>query len=219
MSFSSAIHRTAIAVALGLSALSASATTAAPALSAPAQDLLHWISMGADNQGLPFVILDKRAARLWVFDGRHRLMADTAVLLGAAEGDTSAPDIGTRPLSRIASHERTTPAGRFLLEPGENLKGEDILWIDYDAAVSMHRVRSAHAGERRLERLATPTAADNRISYGCVNVPATFYDRELHPRFARGRGLAYVLPERLSLSEAFPRFKPSQGEAAPPPPR
>jgi hypothetical protein len=219
MSISFALQRAGIGLALGLSALCASATATAQSLSAPAQDLLHWISRGADNQGLPFVILDKRAARLWVFDGRHRLVADTAVLLGAAEGDTSAPDIGTRPLSRIAPHERTTPAGRFLLEPGENLKGEDILWIDYDSAVSMHRVRSAHASERRLERLATPTAADNRISYGCVNVPAIFYDRELHPRFARGKGLAYVLPEQFSLSEAFPGFRPSQGEAAPPPPR
>lgn len=231
MTFSSALHRAGTGLAFGLSALAASATTMTPpgsrdaaapqALSAPAQDLLHWISSAADNQGRPFVILDKRAARLWVFDGTQRLVADTAVLLGAAVGDTSAPDIGTRPLSRIAAHERTTPAGRFVLESGENLKGEDILWIDYDAAVSMHRVRSAHAGERRLERLATPTAADNRISYGCVNVPATFYDRELHPRFARGRGLglAYVLPEQRSLSAVFPRWQPSKGETAPPPPR
>jgi hypothetical protein len=141
------------------------------------------------------------------------------VLLGSALGDTSAPDIGTRPLSRIAPHERTTPAGRFVLEPGENHKGEDIFWIDYDAAVSLHRVRSAHAGERRLERLATPTEADNRISYGCVNVPTAFYDRELHPRFSRTPGLVYVLPDRQALHEAFPRFTPGKGAASPPPPR
>ncbi len=207
---------------IGAQAAHAASPAALPppqALSAPAKDLLQGIARHADNQGQPFVVLDKREARLWVFDGERRLVADSPVLLGAAVGDTSAPDIGTRPLSRIAPHERTTPAGRFVIEPGENHKGEDILWIDYDAAVSMHRVRSANAGERRLERLATPTASDNRISYGCVNVPAAFYDRELHPRFARGKGLAYVLPEQLSLDQSFPRLKPGKGETPAPPVR
>lgn len=195
---------------------------AAPGLSEPAQQLLQWIERESDNQNRPFVLIDKPRARLWVFDGQRRALADAPVLLGSALGDTSAPDIGTRPLSRIAPHERTTPAGRFALEPGENLKGEDIFWIDYDAAVSLHRVRSAHAGERRLERLATPTVADNRISYGCVNVPAAFYDRELQPRFSRAPGLVYVLPDTQALHEAFPRFTPQasgKGAASPPPPR
>lgn len=209
-------HLLAAALALALQAAPASATQG---LSDAANNLLQWIARGADNQGQPFVILDKREARLWVFDGQARLLTDSPVLLGSAVGDTSAPDIGTRPLSRIAPHERTTPAGRFVIEPGENHKGEDILWIDYDAAVSMHRVRSAHAGERRLERLASPTPQDNRISYGCVNVPAAFYDRELRPRFTTARGLAYVLPERLGLAEAFPGWRAAQGQAQRPAPR
>lgn len=188
-------------------------------LSGPADHLRQWIVRDADNQGMPFVILDKRAARLWLFDGEGRFVTDSAVLLGSAVGDTSAPDIGTRPLARIEAHERTTPAGRFVIEPGENLKGEDILWIDYHAAVSMHRVRSAHPGERRLERLASATPRDNRISYGCVNVPVAFYERELRPRFAKRRGLAYVLPEQLGLQEAFPRFKRARWETPAPPPR
>jgi len=203
----------------------AAAAHAAPGLSESAQQLLQWIERESDNQNRPFVLIDKPQARLWVFDGQRRALADAPVLLGSALGDTSAPDIGTRPLSRIAPHERTTPAGRFVLEPGENHKGEDIFWIDYEAAVSLHRVRSAHAGERRLERLATPTVADNRISYGCVNVPTAFYDRELHPRFSRAPGLVYVLPDQQALHEAFPRFTrgtpgtPAKGAASPPPPR
>ena len=208
-----------IATLFGAAPGGASASSASAELSAPAHTLLQWIARDADNQGRPFIVIDKRQARLWVFDGQRRLLADAPVLLDSATGDTSAPDIGTRPLSRIQDHERTTPAGRFPLEPGENLKGTDIFWIDYDAAVSLHRVRSAHAGERRLERLASPTADDNRISYGCVNVPAAFYDRELRPRFSRGQGFAYVLPERLSLAEAFPTLTRGAGEAGPAPQR
>jgi hypothetical protein len=63
------------------------------------------------------------------------------VLLGLARGDVSVPGIGERKISDINPHERTTPAGRFISEPGRNLSGEDIVWVDYDAAVSMHRVR------------------------------------------------------------------------------
>ena len=45
--------------------------------------------------------------------------------------------------------------------------------------------------------------ADNRITYGCVNVPARFYDRYLAPVFGRQRGVVYVLPEQRSLGEVF----------------
>ncbi len=38
----------------------------AQALSVPASRVLQWIVRDADNQGMPFVILDKREARLWL---------------------------------------------------------------------------------------------------------------------------------------------------------
>jgi len=78
-----------------------------------------------------------------------------------------------------------------------------VVWIDYDAAVSMHRVRATVASERRLARLASPSAADNRISYGCINVPASFYDSVVWPAFSVAPGIAYVLPDRKSLREVF----------------
>ena len=123
------------------------------------------------------------------------------MLLGLAHGDDSVPGIGERQMSEIRPEERTTPAGRFVSEPGRNLQGEDIVWIDYDAAVSMHRVRATNPAERRLERLASPGVDDNRISYGCINVPADFYDAHLKPVLgARARrGLC-------AARDACPRF-------------
>lgn len=100
-------------------------------------------------------------------------------------------------------HERTTPAGRFLAERGHNLQGEDVVWVDYDAAVSMHRVRTTNSGERRLQRLATPTTGDNRISYGCINVPVVFYETIIRPIFAQHRAIVYVLPEVRSVQQVF----------------
>lgn len=139
-----------------------------------------------------------------MFDGTGNVLASTPVLLGLAVGDHTVPGIGDRPLSDIKPSERTTPAGRFELRAGRNADGEDVLWVDYDAAVSLHRVRPGSPGDRRLHRLLTPTVADNRISYGCINVPIAFYNRHLHPRFARQGGVAYLLPEKRALADVFP---------------
>src|SRR5690606_27750175 len=121
------------------------AASAPAGLSPQAQQVAHWVRATQDNQRLPYLLVDKRAARVHLFDAAGTLQASSAVLLGLARGDHTVPGIGERPLSAIAPHERTTPAGRFLSEPGQNLHGEDIVWIDYDAAVSLHRVRTGNA--------------------------------------------------------------------------
>ncbi|MCY1536051.1 hypothetical protein D9M68_714880 [compost metagenome] len=73
----------------------------------------------------------------------------------------------------------------------------------------MHRVRATNPSEQRLQRLASTTASDNRISYGCINVPAAFYDRYVKPMFAsRGRAV-YVLPAVASLDARFPFLRAS----------
>lgn len=110
-------------------------------------------------------------------------------------------------MAEIRPEERTTPAGRFEAEMGRNTQGEDILWVDYDAAVSLHRVRPTNPLERRLERLASKTPADNRISYGCINVPAAFYDAVVKPLFAARNGVVYVLPEIRPMREVFNMYE------------
>lgn len=168
-----------------------------------AREVADRVLASGDAQGLPFLIVDKRAATLYVFDTKGRLSGASPVLLGLARGDDSVPGIGERPMAGIRPHERTTPAGRFLAETGRNSHGEDVMWVDYDAAVSMHRVRATNPKERRLERLRTTTIDDNRISYGCINVPARFYDRYVVPAFSRGHAVVYVLPETRSVQDQF----------------
>jgi hypothetical protein len=165
--------------------------------------LLQWVRRSGDHGGSPFIVIDKRQARLWVFGARTELLDHTPVLLGLARGDLSVLGIGEREIGDIRPHERTTPAGRFVAEAGRNAQGEDIFWIDYDAAVSLHRVRASRAAERRLQRLASPTPDDNRISYGCINVPAAFYDSRIRPLFALRQGPVYVLPDTLPLRAVF----------------
>ncbi|MDR7333377.1 hypothetical protein [Roseateles asaccharophilus] len=169
-----------------------------------------WAVRKADNGDRSFVIVDKRRARIYVFAPDGRLVGDSPVLLGFASGDHTVAGIGDRPIDQVKPHERTTPAGRFQSAPGRNALNEDVVWVDYDAAVSMHRVRATNPKERRLERLASKTAADNRISWGCINVPVAFFDETVWPRIGKGRGVVYVLPERSALTAYFPDAAPSQ---------
>lgn len=193
-----------LAALLGMPQPSRAASPAVSTAAGPdVSRMTAWIRTTGNHQGLPFAIIDKKAAMLHVFDASGRLRGSSPVLLGLALGDDSVPGIGTRKMSDIRPDERTTPAGRFRSEPGRNLQGEDIVWIDYDAAVSMHRVRASNKADRRLQRLATPTAADNRISYGCVNVPAAFYDARLKPVFGVQPAVVYVLPETRSVGAVF----------------
>lgn len=165
-----------------------------------AAQLVEWIAHVQDHQGRPFFVVDKANATLYVFDRHARLQALSPVLLGAAVGDDSVPGIGNRPMDQILPSERTTPAGRFVAEVGKNASGEDVVWVDHAAAVSMHRLRSGTALERRAQRMVSPTVADNRISYGCINVPVPFYNRHVQAAFSGSTtATVYVLPETRSL--------------------
>ena len=84
-----------------------------------------------------------------------------------------------------------------------NARGEDVVWVDYDAAVSMHRVLTTNPAERRLERLATPTHEDNRVSYGCINLPKAFYEEVLAPTVRAHGAIIYVLPETRPAQQVF----------------
>ncbi|WP_425999796.1 L,D-transpeptidase [Caulobacter sp. DWR1-3-2b1] len=178
------------------------AAVVAPGASA-ASEVAAWVRKTADNQGLPFLIIDKVSAQVLAFDPQARQLGATPALLGLAHGDISPPGIGHRSLSAITPTERITPAGRFLASIGENLGGKSILWIDYDSALSLHPVVTTRAADRRLERLATAAPDDNRISYGCVNVPAEFYDKIVQPAFKGTVGVVYILPESQSLAQVF----------------
>jgi hypothetical protein len=167
------------------------------------RNVADWVVDSGDNSGMPFVIVDKIGAKVFVFDAEGQLRGASPALVGLARGDDSIPGIGDRQLSDVRPEERTTPAGRFVASLGYNLNGKDVLWVDYNGAVSLHRVVTNDPTERRLQRLATPTPLDNRISYGCINVPVKFFNDVVSPVFNGTNGIVYVLPETRSNSEIF----------------
>ena len=205
------LYLTAAGLALGLAFPQSSLASVLPrppdgrdaAVWSAAGEVTAWIRETADNQGLPFLIVDKVNAQVLAFDPEGRLLGTAPALLGLARGDVSPPGVGDRPLSAIGPGDRITPAGRFVASMGENLGGKGILWIDYAAALSLHAVITTRPADRRLQRLATATPRDNRISFGCVNVPVKFYEEVVQPAFNGTVGIVYILPESGPLADVF----------------
>jgi hypothetical protein len=174
-------------------------------LAAPsdAQQVIDWVQASRDNGGRPFMVVDKLSAEVFVFDAQGQLAGRTPVLIGSAKGDDSAPGIGERELRDIPPSERTTPAGRFVAKYGPASGQEKVLWVDWTTAVSMHPVATGNKRERRLQRLASATPDDNRITYGCINVPRDFYRAVVAPTVADGEAIVYILPEERTIREVF----------------
>lgn len=159
------------------------------------RDMADWVVSSKDNLNLPFAIVDKVNAKVYVFSEDGQLYGAAPVLLGIAKGDDASPGVGNMRLSQISPAKRTTPAGRFVTKMGRNAHGKEILWLDYENAISMHPVITSNPKERRAERLDTPTPLDNRISFGCINVPVNFFKDVIYSKFSDKSGIIYVLPE------------------------
>jgi hypothetical protein len=178
----------------------------APSMGPASPDVRYmadWVARSGDNAGMPYVIVDKVNATVFVMDADGRLAGAAPALLGIALGDGSAAGLGDRKMSAIRLDERTTPAGRFVASLGQDLHGQDILWIDYENAIALHRVVKGTPAEDRARRLQSATPDDNRISYGCINVPVEFYEKVVHPVFATTSGVVYILPETSGVRDAY----------------
>lgn len=169
--------------------------------------LAQWATATRDNGDQPFIVIDKETAEVLVFSAKGLLLGDTPALLGIAHGDDATPGIGDRELNEIGPAEKTTPAGRFQARIGPARGGKTVLWVDFEDSVALHPVITTNKAERRVERLESPTPKDNRITFGCINVPASFFEELVHPLFADRGGVVYILPEKKFLIEVFPAFE------------
>lgn len=175
--------------------------------SVAANKMIAWIAAARDNGKLPFAVIDKPAATLYLFAADGSFIGEAPVLLGVGLGDDSSPGIGAKNLNEIGPAERTTPAGRFVAKFGRAVGGQRVLWINYADAVALHAVTTTNKKEHRVERLLSVPVDDNRISFGCVNVGTRFYAGKVKPLFHKHGGVVYILPEVKPLDEVFPRVR------------
>jgi hypothetical protein len=89
-------------------------------------EVLHvarWVLDSQDNDGLPFLVIDKAHARLFAFDEAARLLATGPVLPGTERGDWLAGP--------------AAPAGRFVADTWLS-RGDAIVWVGDGATLSLH---------------------------------------------------------------------------------
>ncbi|WP_322966185.1 hypothetical protein [Sphingomonas fuzhouensis] len=173
-----------------------------------AERVIAWVAGSHDNRGLPWAVVDKVNATIFLFAPDGKPLAAEPVLIGIMPGDEASPGVGTKTLASLGPAEKTTPAGRYLAKFGLPVGGERVLWVDYATSVALHPIpKDAGAKEKRRERMLSPTPDDNRITFGCINVPQAFYARQLRPTFRKKGGYVYILPDTKTLEEVFPRLR------------
>lgn len=187
-------------------ALASSAAPADATLPSPAtRQLAAQVLLVGDHRQRPFAVVDKRAATIAVYSARGQLIGSTTALLGQAPGDRSVPGVGLRTEQRqLRSSDMTTKAGRFDTEPGLHISGDRVVWLDYEDALSIHRVRAGPQRADRLQRLAEGSATERRLSAGCVVVSEAFFDQIVTPLLGRMRGVVYVMPEQGAWQALWP---------------
>ena len=171
--------------------------------SADARYVEHWIHAKGDDHGRPFVIVDKKAARIYVFGAGGTLVGMSSTILGQSRGDVAVPGAGQKNPSDLLPYERKTPAGRFESQPGRNLHGEPVVWVDYDTGIAIHRVRPGISQLQRAASLSTEDPNDKRLSLGCVVVPEHFFLAVVLPTLGHVHGTVYVLPEDEPVQAMF----------------
>lgn len=174
--------------------------------SAGTESVAEWVASSGDNRNLPYIIVDKPAARAYLFDAKGKPLADAPVLIGKALGDEATPGVGAKSLSEIGPAEKTTPAGRFLAKFGVAAGNQKVLWVDYATSVALHTIPVGNK-ENRKARMLSPTIEDNRVTFGCINVPKAFYSKGVVPLFQKKGGYVYVLPDVKPIEEVFPRLR------------
>ena len=170
-------------------------------------DTVQWVGATKNNEGLPFVVVDKVNARVYAFTPAAQLKATAPVLLGAGTGDMMlvSPDA---PMSAIPPQKRITPAGRYPSRLVIDNHGKVVLLVDGPNLITMHVVAKGTPTQRRAERLASVTSDDNRVSFGCINVPPAFFATVLDPDFRPAQGVVYILPEKQAAARLF-GFQPA----------
>ena len=181
--------------------------------SAEVKSVARWVIDSGDNAGMPFLLIDKVNAEVFAFNPAGQLQGAAPALLGMGHGDRLIAANSVK-MEAMSPQVRITPAGRFVSRLAIDSHGKELLVLDYEASISLHAVVKGTPAEHRAERLASPTSQDNRISFGCINVPAAFYSTIVSTAFTHTKGIVYVLPETGPASALF-GFQPAGAAALP----
>lgn len=163
-----------------------------------AQSVYAKMAPVAIQTGKGFIIADKPNGMLHVFNPDGSMLVQDAALYGKDAGD------------KLDGKSKITPAGKFTLEAHANNEyaGGVVLampeTMDSTGLIAVHAAFLGNPKENRLGRLSSPSTADNKISYGCINTAhKTFTDKIVPNIEAFNGGMIMVLPDDVSTTDAM----------------
>lgn len=164
-------------------------------MSPTAQAVYSAMAPVAMKSGKWFMVADKPNGMLHIFkeDGSHAL--SDATLYGKDKGDV------LDAVSSLEGGPKITPAGKFTMKesPADYAGGTSLILMeskDYTGYIAVHAADTSTPSENRLGRLASATAEDNRISYGCINTKHDTFINEIKPNISKlDGGMMFILPE------------------------
>jgi hypothetical protein len=181
------------------------------AMSSQAKTVYQAMAPIAERTGKGFFIADKPGGKLHVFGKDGRLITSSAALYGKMPGDALLKH-GARTLEELNAGP-ITPAGKYEIRfENSDYAGGKLGRLyeigngdpSYMGGVAIHSVYLGNAKEGRLGRLATDTAADNKISHGCINTEQPAFVEKIVPNVGElDHGLIFVLPEDPAKAAAM----------------
>lgn len=163
-----------------------------------------------DNKGIPFIIADKPTGQIFLFKADGELIKFFPALYGKAAGDVLSHPIGQQmtgqEIDQTLDNEKITPAGDYtaVLRPEKNF-GLALFFQDAQGnrgSMAIHQVYTGDIKERRLERLASADATDNKVSYGCINVGVDNWNNYIVPNYSGGARVG-VVPDEVGALDKF----------------
>jgi hypothetical protein len=176
-------------------------------------------------RGKGFFIADKPNGVIHVFDKDGKYVATSAALYGAMAGDTFTEWQRTANVDELGPNDKITPAGTYRVnwKNDAEYRGGGAFYLtdaktgEFQGGVAIHAVYTGTPSEHRTARLATATAADNKVSFGCINTSNEVFLKDVAPHKADfENGLVFVLPDVVANTEAmFPTEKAKVAETVP----
>ena len=133
------------------------------------------------------IVADKLNGKIIIVNGT---VSQAPALYGRTIADSTG-DINSFPI---------TPAGEFHIRKAysTHLKTDVVAFLEGDTSLlAIHPVWLGSPKQNRLQRLATETGNDNRITNGCINVPRNFFYDIINKLKDRTR--LVILPEHETL--------------------
>lgn len=161
----------------------------------------------AAKTGKGFMIADKPMGMLHVFKPDGSLLVQDAALYGKDSGDA------VTGLGSLSGGAKITPAGQYTLKTTLDPEYAGGMRIDLaetlggGQVIAVHAAWMGDAAENRGARLKSPTASDNKISYGCINTSHDMFLKSVMPNAAMLEGgLIFVMPDATQNTSAmFPQ--------------